>query len=577
MRLFYFAGQPRLWLVVTLVAAGCFVLNAAPQRKGARNARTQKIVRLAPVDTSAILDSAVIFADDYVTAVIDKPEVKDARLKAMRNFYNRQSLTLQDSISGRVFNLAIQCLEQDKLERSAAFRQCFMNIARDTDPKLGPLFNMELADAVMRFDTTAVNRYADLLDAYAQRMDFNYDYELAEARRYVQKVRTRPPLREALVGVWVSEDIAGFPGALNNHIIYSQYHDGKDFEKEYMLSTMPVLKIRNSAHDIYKPLQIASLDSVTRATNERGLDFIKSSNVLHSSPGCRYYRPIEAWELPGYGYEALPQNVLDSASVDAMSPVNYPEEKRHSIGYKLFEDEYTAYAVWGDERLKRPNAEIAAIARQSVQQMQAAVAGQLSRSNYDFGTRLAGNLAASVGAALVGGIIDALMVSKEKIWSIEITLVPVSPYEMEAVTMAHLVIARSDTPKPEVYDYVHKTKYYKWLPDDDVFFNGMWVTFYDEPDGKPLGLHQVSKKEHKRRSEIIKAASKEFKEKKKAKLKSLKDAYNNTPKDNTVARAVAKDALDNYKQNPHRFYSYFNSRMLSKLKERAEKYKQDNP
>ncbi len=433
-------------------------------------------------DINAVVDSALIMADDYATALSQNPQMAPTRLNALRNFGNAKPAEVRDSICSRLYDFFVSYTEENKADHAKAFRECFMALAGADNPNLGPLYATELAMARGNTDTTTIKKYIPLLEEYATRLGYDYDDELDHARSYLHNIRTRRPIREAIAGVWVSEDVAGFPKDDSNYI------EKTDF------------------------------DFVNKMSGE-------------------------------------PKNLSRKVVVD--------------------ENAYSIYSFWGDERLKRGDPEISAIVRQSVQATQASVAGQLSRSKYDFSTRLAGNLASGMVAAGINAIVDGLMVSKDRIWSVETTLHMVNPYCLEAELFATLIESRSDSPKPNVSEYRHKTRYYRWEKDDNVTFVGtshrnvgqpwtMYGSYY---------LHGVTKEEMKAEKEKRKRFENEYK------------IWYNNEKDNYDVRlkALTKDS-DEYNELKQEFKAFkdyakspkawmkWNRESLDKLKAKSDNY-----
>ena len=222
------------------------LLLTATNAAGAAKPKAKKqVAKPITVNIQAVVDSALIMADDYATAMAQKPEFAPTRLNILRNYYTAlPSDAARDSVRSRIFDFYVNYIEDGKELQAEAFKHSFMAIAPDTDEHLGPLYANELTLARERFDTTAVKTNIDLLAAYATRMNYDYDDDLASSRKFLHTIRTRPHINDILPGVWVSERIAGYTDSLGN-----EFHLFP--EKEWLINSLTVLRIRNSNSPIY--------------------------------------------------------------------------------------------------------------------------------------------------------------------------------------------------------------------------------------------------------------------------------------------------------------------------------------
>ena len=100
------------------------------------------------------------------------------------------------------------------------------------------------------------------------------------------------------------------------------------------------------------------------------------------------------------------------------------------------------------------------------------MAGELSRSKYSSGEKLAGNLTAGAVGIGVNALVDAIMVSTDRIQSLEITLHMINPYCLEAEIFAQKIVSKSNSTTVTPYTVNRKIRYYRWEPDDNINFVG---------------------------------------------------------------------------------------------------------
>lgn len=551
-----------LSLLLTIVVTGAY---AAKPRAG------KHVAKPITVNIQAVVDSALIMADDYATAMAQKPEFAPTRLNILRNYYTALPTdAARDSVRSRIFDFYVNYVEEGKAEQAEAFKSSFMSIAPDTDEHLGPLYANELTLARERFDTTAVKTNIDLLEAYANRMNYDYDDDLASARQWLHTIRTRPHINDILPGVWVSEDIC---------TIKEEYNGVKD--EISLIGNLAILRIRDiNKILVSKQEYIPGIDSLNNVLLQKGttsgynLEAVKISYDLRkcfcvfSTEGG--YVPTPISEAPGSNFEApfidKPMYISDARRT-SMSKDYY------SRSMQTDNDAYAAYIYWGDERLKVPNTEIGAIIRQTTQTTQALVAGQLSRRQYSFGEQLAGNLAAGLVSAGINSLVDAMMVSTDRIWGINLVVQMVNPYKLHAQVFAQLIETKSNSTDIKESRLLHEFDYYRWEPQDSVFFMGAIGAY----DNDVLVLHGISKQQEKEYKKQAKLDRERFVAEKSIYYKQRKKEIEAIPNGNE--RNSAEEELKDYKSGGIWRIIWkkdWNKRALAKLKTKSDKYDQEN-
>ena len=539
---------------------------------GAANRVKQKPVAPKPIDIAATVDSAVIMADDYATALENKPEMAATRLNQLRNFAKGKPAEVNDSICSRLYDFFVHYTEQDKTVSAQAFKDCFLALASEDNPNLGPLYATQLVIARETTDTATIKTYIPLLEDYAHRLGYDYDEELADARKYLRTIRTRRPIREAIAGVWVSEDVAGYFG--------ENSWRGNYKEEFPLVGTLNIVQFRDTSNPIYDNIQTCSLDSTYLATKNRGLDIIKLENRMDYVGW--WYRDtyiLETWELPAHNMIPLDSAYISSACKARLSDLSggntFKQMNKQSV---IDDDSYSIYAFWGDEKLKRGDPEIAAMIRQTTQNSQAMVAGELARSKYKFGDRLAGNLTAGLVSAGVNSIVDAMMVSTDRIWSVEATFHMVNPYCLVADIYATMIESKSNSPEPKQYNYFHKSKYYRWEDSDNVNLIGTMKSIA-APWGMcdPYFLHGITKGEKNDAKTQRKVFEEEFKKQFKAECQTYKDKLKSLKKDSQEYNDLIEEYKDfkDYETAPWA-WSEWNKAALAKLKAKSDNYELNN-
>lgn len=543
------------------------------------------------VNIQDVVDSALIMADDYATTLVQKPEFSKTRLNILKKYYaGLPTDAARDSVRAHIFDFYVNYVESGKTQQAEAFKQCFTAIAPDTDEHLGPLYANELTLARERFDTTAVKAGIDALEAYATRMNSDYDDELASARRFLHDIRTRPHINDILPGVWVADFIC------DDNRTYNNIKDN-----ECLINSLGVLRIR----DLNK---LYSCQSANQGYLVWGFDTL---NVENFKKRVKHNFNIDAVKISTYpkcafnenGYKVTDGYIPVSYGEDVCSNIRIPytkktkydgfnkksandgnESKRFSRIMSTDNDAYAAYIYWGDERLRIPNTEIGAIIRQSTQSSQALVAGHLSRSQYSFGDRLAGNLATGLVSAGINALVDALMVSTEKVWGIHLMVQMVNPYKLHAQVFAQLVTSKSNSSEVKNQQLLHEFDFYRWEQSDSIFFVGQpkdlykrieLVAAYDHWNfgvHDVLALHDISKETDKAYKEQIKAFENTIKPEFKDYCKKRDEEIKAMPEGTERKTAEAE-----FKKYRHDFAAWkiWNKQALEKLKAKSDRYEQE--
>lgn len=526
----------------------------------------KRIVKRQAVNLEQIVDSALILADDYATAMAEKPEFARTRLNALKRFYSALfSDSARDSVLSCIYNYYVDYVEGERQQQADAFKNCFLSLAPNTDERLGPLYANELVLARERFDTVTVSSDISRLEAYATRMNYDYDEELDAARRFLHSMRTRKPVRDVLPGVWVSEDIWK-----ERTIDY----DYKDFSFKAVLFHPAC--IANSLAIIKIP-RASNVNGEFVAEKCKGLtinvNWGEIAAIGYKMAGIDGFIPVRQEDLKYYhiGQEAE-ENPVGSINT---ANLNYHAYSRE---VKIDDDAYGAYIFWGDEKLKRPNAEISALIRQNVQNNQAIIAGHLSRSQFSTADRMAGNLLTGMAAEVINGFMDCFMVSTDRLFRVETTLQIINPNELRARTYLQVVLSKSNEPEPHVFNFSYESTYYRWDTSDDVAFMGAFklkkAEVSDQNLGGVLTLTKLSKEQSKAKKLEISNYCKNWKKAYKEKAKAMKVSVKALPKG--AEKDLAKKNLKNYGKTCRQCWEEYNEQSYLKLKAKADRYNQEN-
>ncbi len=431
----------------------------------------------APADIESAVDSALIMADTYADALKDKPEMAPTRLKVLRNFGNAKSAEVRDSICSRLYDFFVNYTEQDKTDRAAAFKDCFMALAGADNPGLGPLYAAELAIARENTDTTTLKKYIPLLEEYATRLGYDYDDELDEAKGFIDRIRVRRHIDDDLVGVWISDEFLKYPLASSTYgfsakqVFSVMGGNGysaalKDLEQETAIMTLNILAFGRTP--------TGSRQLVSLADKKKGFLALQRSEC-------------EAFDIPA-----------DNPKIREKSGKRTSNWVYNTIRTVTDNNSRWLYGLWGTEQLRRNDPELSAALRQSIQHTQAQVAGHFSRSKYSFGEEMLANTLASGFSAISNGIIDHFSVSKDKIYSAEVNLQLQHPDKMIGRLDIINVEVRSDRETPKVKERNAEVSYYRWTPEDNIFFLTTLDTY--------VPLFEPSKAENERMKRIVSQA-----------------------------------------------------------------------
>lgn len=516
------------------------------------------------VNTQAIVDSALIMTDDYATALSRKPEFAQTRLNILKNYYSAITAdAARDSVRSRIFDFYVNYIESGNNAQAEAFKRCFMAIAPDSDEHLGPLYANELTLARERFDTTAIKSNIDLLEAYATRMNYDYDEDLAAARHWLHSIRTRPHINDILPGVWVSEDIYKDRSIDYNYKDYSLkaalYHPA------CIANSMAILKIPR-AKNTHGEMVVQKCKGMT--INVESSDNLFA--IVLKSMGIEGFSSVRTEDLH---YFNLGKNI-GTAQPGTINSANL-DPHVYSKTVKINNDAYGAYIFWGDESLKRPNTEITAMVRQSVQNTQAMIAGELSRSQYSLGEQLAGNFFSELTATTINALIDAFMVSTERLLCVETILQIVNPYELKAKTYLQVILSKSNEAQPHCFNFVFESTYYRWDSANDIAFMGPFKVNDAKTSalnyGGILTLSNLPKEQLKAKENEIKDYCKNWKKTYNEEVKALKTSIKAMPKGKE--KDFAKQQLNDYKKTRKQCWEDYNEQLYLKLKSNSDNYR----
>lgn len=427
-------------------------------------------------DMDAVTDSALILADDYAMALVEKPELASTRLNAFKRFYNGKSEAIRDTVCGIVYDFMVRYIEKGKEDRANAFRDCYLAVAPETDSRLGPFYATLLAISKENSDTIAIKEYIPLLEDYSRRMNVDYDEDLDVARALLLEMRNRRPIKEELTGVWVSDYITKNPLEL---FLGEKFTFSSAFKM--MGGNIEMLDLYMTAFS----MTVIAFEPV-------------GSNGHITSLFHNKWVPIQASEMYKYGFEDQQSEVSSKIKNRKNDWVIDAQETL------VDENSRWLYGFWGSEHFSTFDPEITANVRQSIQRTHASVVGQYSRSNYKFGDRLLANTMASGFSAIGNGLLDMLSVSKTKVWSKEFNAQQQHHNKLVGNTVTKKVVAKSNSEVADVKDVTFEMCYYRWEPKDNVFFI--------DSRGKLLPLLAPVKEVEKHMKDIVKAAKGYWKE-----------------------------------------------------------------
>lgn len=519
-----------------------FYAGASPQRS--------RVKAVPKVDIEAVTDSALILADNYADALSQKPEFARTRLNALRKFYERQPAVAQDSVRERLYDFMSGYMEDEREKRFNAFMDCFMAIAPENDLRLGPLYAMQLTQARERFDTIATKKFLPLLDEYARRMDFDYDEDLRKAEKFLDFMRTKPPINESLVGVWVGENICR---RLDDKYIQHPYKEGYvgiggDMDDVRALATMHNIMViyPNGIYPLGTTVPFCDLHRIGYEVPSEVIDRIKKDE---NRMGYRLSEVIGGLKKEKY------KSFLNQIHGCFMFPGS-KEKVEASIRSRFteyHEDYRSVYAFWSSEYIDSFDPVFIGNARQRLQANAAKAAGNLARKKVSTSKKLWGGAMVNGLNRMGNTILDQLAVSTAIFWAKEMTIFQENPCKLTADLYVEVNRSKSNSGAIRKFDKEFEGMgYYLWEPSDDVFFIDIFSA-HSSIKFITLGeLDGTRKKELKRRLEEAKK-----------KYETIFGKINNN--------------IFNFKGDGNRpFLSWFNTEMFNKLKAKAKKYEKEN-
>lgn len=492
--------------MILLAAIIGFSVNAATSKKRTSNVNKKPIVNI-----QAIKDSIIILADNYSQAMDRNPEMANIRLNALKNYYAQIPVPeARDSVRNELYDFYTDYIGSENDIRAHDFKNCYMAIAKDDDVHLGPMYAMELAVAQEKFDTISVKETLPVLEAYAQRLDVDYDTDIQTAKDFLDFMRSKKPIQQELRGVWVGESLC--------------------------------------TDRIFNPNIIQVFDDNLSKSNELGRNFniilISDSKIVPCFTGVA----IHTGEFPYVGYE-IPFDEAENKGkksyyFETLTPDSwlwkdtYYEHHPRTMQYD--DNLRSVYAIWSNYDVSSFDPDYYATLRQCMQSSLAYTRGNLARKSVSGSKKLWGNVGATALYTLGNSLLDRCAVSSATSWISEVTLIEESPKELTGMVYTQYYVSKSNSSYVrELNTDIPQTKYYKWEPEDDVFF------IYQNLDIISLG--DLSKKKKNEYKSI---------------LKQEKELYQQT---------YGKLGMSTEKWNE--FYNWFNSGMLNKLKEKAKNYK----
>ncbi len=446
---------------------------------GARGAAVPKrktVPKPKPVDIGLVVDSAMILADNYAEAVVNKPEMVKSRMNAIKRFYAPYSTQkpVADSICSSIYNVYVDNIERENVVRANAFKDCFLAIADKDNENLGPLYATELVFAQEQSDTAGVHRVLPLLADYADRNGFDYSSEIETAKQFVVDFEKRKPINEDIVGVWVGESIC--------HDVSYTPSFGEMFVTD--------LDENNQAHN-----DLLRATHVLMITDNEVVPIFGESLVRY----CEF--PLVNYEVPQDSESLDNFRKKKSFYFDQCKPSGLLKEdyfEGHPQFKEYDEKSRSAYFLWANDELHGFNPEYYATLRQSMQNTHASAMGELSRSHVKSGTKVKGQLISGVMYTIGNSILDRLAVSTARSWVREMTLSLTGPTAMQIWIHLQFNVAKSNSNRVSQKDSANSTLYLKWEPEDNVFFlrqNGNRITLGEETKAQKKANKELVKQE----------------------------------------------------------------------------------
>lgn len=470
------------------------------------------------VNVQAVQDSAVLMADDYATSLVEKPEMAEFRLNLFKAFYNRQPQIAQDSVRSKIYMMMANYIDGNRMDRGKAFKNCYMAIAHQEDERMGNIYAAEITLAYEEDDTVEIKRVLPLLEDFVRKTNYDFTTEISEAEDYLHYMRTRRPINEELMGVWVSE----------NFVKERPYRENV-LKELFALDMVNGMTHEKNYHNLSHPYFLS-------ITNDKILTCIVS---------C--YK-----DLSKVGY-CVPQDIIAAGKYKQQKSYLFDRLSPYG-GLGLYKDDYyntypqvmqydenlrSAYALWSNEIINSFTPDYYAQLRQNMQYRSAEVIGNTARKNVKMSTKIRAQAAVTAMDAISNSIIDRLTVSSAVFWVREMTLQQNSPNTLTVWAYTQYNRTRSNTGQTMTWDKDYDgVKYYKWEPEDSVFFRAHYNDFVTIPT-------KISKPEKKRMKQYYKEQMKLY-QKEFGKLGRSRDKWDD-------------------------FIMWFNNKMFNKLKAKAER------
>lgn len=388
------------------------------------------------VNVQAVQDSAVLMADDYATSLAEKPEMAEFRLNQFKAFYNRQPQIAQDSARSQIYMMMANYMDRNQMDRGKAFKNCYMAIAHQEDERMGNIYAAEITLAYEEDDTVEIKRVLPLLKDFVRKTNFDFESEISEAEDYLHYMRTRRPINEELMGVWVSEEISREVPHLKSYADNSYY------------------------------LSLPNILSIT------------SNKILTGVVSC--YK-----DFPRVGYR-IPQDILALDKYKKQKSYMFDKLPHQNFFFRVIEKDYyntyprimqydenlrSAYALWSNEIINTFNPDYYARLRQNMQNVSAEALGNTARKNVTMNKKIRTKAVVSAMDVVSNNIINWMAVSTAVFHVREMTIQQDSPNSLTAWVYTQYNQTKSNTGRTATWEKDYDgVKYYKWEPEDSIFF-----------------------------------------------------------------------------------------------------------
>ncbi len=464
-----------------------------------------------PFNFELVMDSATILADDYAEAMANKPEMVKSRMNALKRFYAPYSAnkTVADSICNVIFNMYVDNIERDNIDRANAFKECFTEIADKDNEHYGPLYATELFLAQETSDTARIKELLPLLSDYAERNGHDYADEINSAESFIKDYESRRPINEEIIGVWVGESIC---------------HD-KSYTPSFMEAWVSDIDGNNEVKD-----RLSRKSHVLIITGSEAVP-IYPNNVDYSEfPLVNYKVPQQKECLDNFRKKK--SFYFDIASRPSWL---YKESyyAAHPQVKQYDENSRSAYFLWANDELNGFNPDYYAMLRQQMQESHASNLGELARKGVSISTKAKVQLASGAMYSIGNAVLDHLAVSTARAWVREMMVFYENPNALRVWVHFQFNIVKSNSPRVSQHESQNTILYIKWTPEDEVFFLSQ--------NGAHITLGEETKSQKKANKELVKRKKEEY-QAKNGKIGSSRKKY------------------DVFRQ-------WFNTQMFNKLKE----------